>query len=120
MNLKQYEKQESKKARKKISTRSFIVLHRTSCFVSCLDSMFQYKLLDLKSETFLNGPLKNPLEVGHLRLYLLDLTSNNFMQHATEIAMLPEWHHHGLALNTSEPGYTGIQSATSHHSALPT
>ena len=81
--------------------------------------MFQCKLLDLKSDTFLNGPLKNPLEVGYLQSYLLDFTSNNFMhQHATEIAMLPEWHYHGLALDTSEPGYTGISSATSHHLVL--
>lgn len=65
--------------------------------------MLQCKLLDLKSDTFLSGPLKNPLEVGYLQLYLLDFTSNNFMQqHATEIAMLPEWHYHGLALDTSE------------------
>ena len=54
-----------------------------------------------------------------MQSYLLDLTLNNFMQqHVTEIAMLPEWHYHGLALNTSEPSYTGISSATSHHSAL--
>ena len=71
--------------------------------------MFQCQILDLKSDTFLNGPLKNPLEVGRLRWSCWVSARATFMQqHATEIAMLPEWHYHSLALDTSEPGYTVI------------
>jgi len=84
--------------RKENIDKAFYRFYSTSCFVSCLDFMFQCKLLDLKSNTILNGLLKNPLEVGHLRSYLLDLASKNFMQqHATEVAgtalsQLGSWH----------------------------